>query len=93
MSDEIINEKRKEVKELIIKMSSIKEDTIDNKIQKLKLVSDILNIVINLMATQAHENHDIYSWEITCVENMSNKQKVLLNSIYKNITNEKGHTN
>lgn len=82
MNNEI---KREEIRKQIYDMSFIKEDTLDNKLQKLKLVRDILNRVINMMLIQIKEKADIPLFEIECMQNMISKEKLLINSIYKDI--------
>lgn len=79
----------KEIRGEIIKqihdMSSIKEDTLDNKLRKLKLVRDILNKVISMMLIQIKEKSDISLFETECMQNMISKERKLINSIYKDI--------
>lgn len=79
------NEIRGEIIKQIHNMSSIKEDTIDNKLKKLKLVRDILNKVISMMLIQIKEKSDISLFETECMQNMISKERKLINSIYKDI--------
>lgn len=76
---------REEIRKQIYDMSFIKEDTLDNKLLKLKLVRDILNKVINMMLIQIKEKADIPLFEAECMQNMISKEKLLINSIYRDI--------
>lgn len=87
MKDDAINEEKENIIKLIKEMSSITEDTIDNKIEKLKLVTVILNRVIILKKSQFKIYQGIYPWETNCINSMISKQKVLLNALYDDIMN------